>query len=999
MIFNKKGWPNQKQKRRKSMLLNSSELSYANRCSFRRDKGDLTTKAEKTNVYYKASIMKDAIRSLLEKKKEKELEEEDWKTAWVKIREKFNEMTDYPLAKTADLHAKDAYKQVKRYVDCEKRIPAYLPPETISLSDDLQVRVSPDMVFFTDEGIELVKIKTGKPNVAQKGSIRDKSVNNSLELYSLFCYGKNLVPKGVMMKVKASYYFLRKSSDSSSAEKPNFDLDFFDTKGAGNIVTLEQDVIGGGDTCLMGFSKKQCMETGHCDECPYPQLCEYVTGYTEKDALFASQVEAFVDGEDKDECPEEACETCDFAHICSYKLPPKYIEKEKTVKSIRDLNLTKAQEDAVYFKEGICRINAGAGAGKTLVVALRVATLLSEGVKPEEILLLTFTNTGAEEMRTRVKLYNEDFGNDADVSLLRSTTFNAFGDVIIKENYQELGFDEEPRLIDDVEKCRIIIDLLHDNTVAGLDYRNFDVDMRNCKGALGVTKKCFDIIKTYGLNTGDGETLYKKMDMNRRFMASNSAEEIIALFAEYERILRERNLIEFADQECLVFELLRKNPYYFEDLGIKHIIVDEFQDSNEGQIKLIKELVNCPAFESLMVVGDDSQAIFSFRDTSPEFIINFFDIMGEPNGTDLYLLENHRSTPEIIEFANEINSKNVNRVAKNLIATRPSGKPVIASGFFSKKEEYDYILDKIQQKLDSGICPEDIAFIASNKFELLEMGNLLTENNIPWIMLNPEQYLENSRVVGALDLIKSIEQTSATKGILSYLNCLYENKLMAKKEEEIKQLVEDFQKKLRMFQTLPDVVKMQQVKEWLEAIDDEDEVYESFIDTLMFRSSTQQLIEYCKDFEKYGSTAAIRRCRDYPGIVLTTAHSSKGLEWPVVFNSISKYYTPDVVHKLPRLEEKRRLLFVSATRARDELYITGQYVAFGTKEDRTYNLFLKECYDALGMEFNPIDPLEIEKKRMKEQEKADRKAERERKKMEKEAEKSAVKVTKKEKAS
>ena len=131
--------------------------------------------------------------------------------------------------------------------------------------------------------------------------------------------------------------------------------------------------------------------------------------------------------------------------------------------------------------------------------------------------------------------------------------------------------------------------------------------------------------------------------------------------------------------------------------------------------------------------------------------------------------------------------------------------------------------------------------------------------------------------------------------------------------------------------------------ELLSSIDEDDEIFESFIDSLKYKSSMSEILDYCTDFELYGESAEKRRDHSYPGIVLTTAHSSKGMEWPIVFNSISKYDTADL-HKgrtqkqKSELEEKRRLLFVSATRAKKELYITGKYIAFGGQKDPHFNL-------------------------------------------------------------
>ncbi|MDD7391133.1 MAG: ATP-binding domain-containing protein [Lachnospiraceae bacterium] len=115
-------------------------------------------------------------------------------------------------------------------------------------------------------------------------------------------------------------------------------------------------------------------------------------------------------------------------------------------------------------------------------------------------------------------------------------------------------------------------------------------------------------------------------------------------------------------------------------------------------------------------------------------------------------------------------------------------------------------------------------------------------------------------------------------------------------------------------------------------------------------------MKYCLDYDQYGEGQCARREKNYPGVVLTTAHSSKGMEWPIVFNDISHYHTKGLTRE--EVEEKRRLLFVSSTRARDELYLTGQSVAYGAKGKRVFNQFLMECHEILGEPFSFENPYE-----------------------------------------
>lgn len=328
------------------------------------------------------------------------------------------------------------------------------------------------------------------------------------------------------------------------------------------------------------------------------------------DELYKGTVQSFIDGVDKEDCSEEDCKMCSFFDICKYQPAPVKTVKEPRVTKVSDINLTKKQEEAVNFVKGICRINAGAGSGKTLVVALRTVVLLANGVAPETIFLVTFSNAGAEEMRTRIKAIGANFGIAPEVvDAVRIMTFNAFGQDIIKKEYDSFGFPSEPKVIDDEERSIIIADILDKNFVPSLNYAQFTANLGAVKGALVMAKLVFDVIKRgrYGDSDEDLKTIQEELGSNKRFVGVDSIKALVGLYGEYDSRLKAESLVEFADQEVLVQELLRENPFYLNDFGFTHIIVDEFQDSSAWQIEFIKKLTDAPSFESLMVVGDDSQ--------------------------------------------------------------------------------------------------------------------------------------------------------------------------------------------------------------------------------------------------------------------------------------------------------------------------------------------------------------------------------------------------------
>ena len=835
------------------------------------------------------------------------------------------ESMSYPSDAQKAIYIADAYRQIMRYLNSEKRQLTQAISAWVSLGDELKVRVNPDLVFMTNEEIEVIKLKTSKPNVTQRGAYED------MGLYAMHLYGRSLVPVGEKRIVKASYYFLRKANDSASKDASNFDEDFFLNTGGRNIVSVSgeyEDIT----------SKKP----------------------TDMDLMFMNKVEAYIDGLREEECREEDCEKCGLKEICKYVDPPAVLEKEPKNHSLKDLSLTSAQETVIEHDSGILRVNAGAGAGKTMVVALRTATLLNKGAKPEELLLITFTNAGAEEMRTRIKLILDDFGIDVDASKLRIETFNAFGDRVVQNEYAKLGFTSQPKLIDDVERARIIAELLNKKEIADLDYRNFETNMRSCVGALEIAKSVFNIVKTKGFSLGDERKILEDLDWKGRFASLTAIKGLITLYDEYDDMLRRDGLIEYADQMVLIKEVLHQDPFYMERFGFAHITIDEFQDTDADQIELIKTLIQCPSFKSLMVVGDDSQSIFGFRDTTPEYIIHFEEVIGHKI-EDVQLVENHRSTPQVIGFANKVNETRRERLEKDLVAVRPNGKPVTVKGFLSKAEEQEYVLDQIKWQIEiAGKKPEDIAVIAATKYELMEMGDILKKAGIPSVMLNPEPLLENGRVRAAIALFRFLLDGNEEDGLI-YANAKLGGGVMAMSAKEIEGA-------LGLAMTDKDMFWIKENEEekkefligLLKDLSHNDEVYDSFASSFE-RKSLAKCFEYAGDFSRFGTNAAFRRIHDYPGVVLTTAHSSKGLEWDVVYCMISKFDAPEL-HVLSsrgrdRKEERIRLLFVAVTRARDELTVTGQYIAFGKRGEYTLNQFLRTAASCVG---DDISQTEVE---------------------------------------
>ena len=923
-----------------------SEFRNSDTCAKAREFEDLRFESEKNIYFENAVIVKDIMKMCLTKEAD------------------ISEIADlvdqgiggnFETAETGDARKKQLTKCIERAVRGEKRTPKFYPEKIIEI-EDYDVKVKPDVVFEDGNSIELVLYKAGKPAVKQSDTGKN-TVYKEKPLYLLLQYGKTLVDEGDTKKIIASYYYMKKTTDS---KKSTWDGDFFSGEG-GNIVSLEETYSN----------------TDVARNLP-----------SELDRKFKEQFEEYTIGH---ECSGDECKGCFLNANCNYVKAPDLQEK-KEVKKRAKIQLSDAQQKVVSFNNGVCRVNAGAGAGKTECVSENYKEKIMAGVKVDEILMITFTDAGANEMKDRVagKLLAE--GIAVSPSDINAMTFNTFAYNIVRDKFSDVGFHKAPAVIDDVRQAVIVTQLLDETKVSGLDYLNYKMNQPTCRGALACAIKTFDLIKSKQIDLDAVDAFDKLKDFLQengyyRFMSDQSIDELIDMYRDYDERLKEDALITFADQEPLAFKILEIYPDYLEQFGFKHIIVDEFQDSNDIQLNMIRKLTDVSTFESLMVVGDDSQSIFGFRDTSPENMIHFYEKLGK-NGTDLFLVENHRSVPEILELANKVNDLNKEKIDKDLVAARPSEeKKPIVRGFFQKEEEYKYITENVKKLIDQGYEPEDIAFIAATKKELVTMGAYLSDAGIPWVMMNPMPLMENSRVVAALSLAQAFYQPEATELYFNYLVAKYDGEILnLLTTEEIMNEVEDMKQEFRNIDLKEIGYQRIIFHEYLDVIRGTDEVYAYFLDLLYQNEDLQSELEYTQNFKKFGEGCAKKMEQSYKGVVLTTAHSSKGLEWKAVFNSITDYDGKSLHgrtrKKDSQIEEKRRLLFVSLTRARDLLWVTGQYVAYGSRDDRTYNQFLKELYDLTGQEYNPIDPMEA----VREAERKERAKERAKERREKAAE-------------
>lgn len=904
----------------------------AQTCDRYADFADVNIISEKGITYDRAIVLKEIIKNVL-----------TGKNSISEVTELCSQGIEgrYSLDETNKAVNEKEANNIKRYLRCEKRELVFPAKEAVALGfDDLYISIKPDALYMdkNKKEIELIIYRAGAPSINQRTGIKPEKVDKMkewLKLWVLNKYGyeygmKNLgLSEGDSFKVISSFYFMKKTTDSSSAVPDN---DFFSGCG-GNIVSIIND---------------------------------YAYGYsqTSDDVKFKDFVTACDTGI---KCTESDCVSCIGRANCKYTKAPVKLQKRE-IKKRGEVVYSDAQNAIINAVEGIYRVNATAGSGKTECMTERSTRLIANGMDPHKILHISFTDAAVSEMKNRI--VGKCLGRNISITVddIECFTFNAFANRAIGKYYDELGYKKAPAILTPERELDTIEKLIQRNPIPGIDPGSVSFTGNNAiECVILIAQKAFEIIKTKMVDTKSVDALDNMREALReaghyKKMSDQSILALLDIYSQYNDILKDECLVTYADQEPLMFEVLRLHPEYFDSLGYSHIIVDEFQDSNDIQMATLKRLVNTSNFVSLMVVGDDSQAIYAFRNATPEYMINLSSYLGK-EVTNLDLVENRRSTPEICDFANKIIDLNVNKIDKQMIAVRDSGKAVKVKGFYNHKDEYDYLVQCIVDLVKSGVPYEDIAFISYKKTELLEIGNRLSKENIPWVMKNPMNLMENSRVLAAMSIADAFYDPETTIHYFNYLSALYDGELLNKfTSDEINEMILDLKAEFESIYLLEFEDQRRIFHEKLEAIRNvtEDELYDYFLSLLYNNEDLPSELEYTRIFKKYGHKMAKKMDQSYEGVALTTAHSSKGLEWNHVFCSLSNFDS-ERMHKIratAEREERRRLLFVAATRARDELTITGEYVAYGPKTDRTFNMFLRDVYSVLEMDYNPIDPME-----------------------------------------
>ena len=616
--------------------------------------------------------------------------------------------------------------------------------------------------------------------------------------------------------------------------------------------------------------------------------------------------------------------------------------------------LNEKQREAALNINGPLLIVAGAGAGKTKTLTHRIVHIVHGGVKPENILAVTFTNKAAKEMRERVIGLLSQRENGAPAGGHNGypfvSTFHALGVRIIKENAHLLGLTKHFVIADDDDCMKIIKESLKSRDIDPKQY-----EPRKIKSIISRAKGDFINIDKFSNEVKSG------------------FESVVAtIWRDYERSLKAEKALDFDDLLIETVMILKKYP----EVKLRYqnqwqyIHVDEYQDTNEVQYEMVKLLVG-PA-ENICVVGDTDQNIYSWRGANIKNMLHFEK--DYPNTKIVMLEQNYRSTKNIIEAANNVINKNVFRVPKTLFTEKETGEDITIYEAFDEVYEAQYVANQIHELLREN-KPEDIAILYRANFQSRVLEEAMLSKNIPYQVLGTK-FFDRKEIKDVLSYLRAALNRDSLSDIKRVINTpargIGKVTLVKLFSGGLNDLPASMQMKISNFYKLLDEIHefamMNKPSDIIKFIIEhsglEDELKKGTSDDLERLENMKELVTLAvrydgfdieEGIDKILEDAALSSDQDSlinkpkpGGVRLMTVHASKGLEFPYVFiTGLEKDLFP---HSRPGggkkedSEEERRLFYVALTRAEKKLYLcyASLRTIFGMKQVNTPSEFLED---------------------------------------------------------
>ena len=631
--------------------------------------------------------------------------------------------------------------------------------------------------------------------------------------------------------------------------------------------------------------------------------------------------------------------------------------------------LNREQKKAVMQTEGPLLVLAGAGSGKTRPLTHRIAYLIGEmGVKPWNILAITFTNKAAGEMRERVDNL-VGFGSDQ----VWVSTFHSACMRILRRHIDRIGY--------------------------GTDFTVYDTDdqktvMKDVCKRLCIDTKVYKERALLSAVSGAKDELMTAGDYGKDAAFDFTKAVYAKAYREYQETLHKNNALDFDDIIMKTVELFRSCPevldYYQE--RFRYIMVDEYQDTNTAQFELVRLLAD--KYRNLCVVGDDDQSIYKFRGANIRNILDFEKHF--PEAAVIRLEQNYRSTQSILDAANAVIQNNVNRKSKALWTDRGEGARLRFRQFENAYEEAEYIAGDVAGRVRKGARYKDCAVLFRTNAQARLLEERMIMEGIPYNVVGGVNFYSRQEIKGILAYLKTIDNGRDEVAVRRIVNVpkrgigsatlekledyaqmrdigLYEameqaGEIMGLGKASVKirpfvHLIQELRKRaaeLSVAELIQEIIDEVGYKEYLQDNDDESaEDRMANVDELITKAVSYQNTHDEPGLTEFLSEVALvadidNVDGDDDRVLLMTLHSAKGLEFPNVYlsgmeeNLFPSYMT--VVSDDPmELEEERRLAYVGITRAMNELTLTCAKMRMvrGETQYNTVSRFVMEIPEGL----------------------------------------------------
>ncbi len=611
--------------------------------------------------------------------------------------------------------------------------------------------------------------------------------------------------------------------------------------------------------------------------------------------------------------------------------------------------LNPAQYEAVAVEEGSYLIIAGAGTGKTRTLVYRLARLVELGYDPKSILLLTFTRKSAKEMLDRAALLL-----DKRCEKINGGTFHSYAHLILRRYANVVGLAPNFTILDQGDSEDVIS------------------IVRNQSGLTEKTKRFpqkATLAKILSLSTNTGKPISTIVeDEYPHFIPE--IQKIEKIRDAYRAYKAQNNMLDYDD-------LLIYLAKFFNELSpaassvlrnLNFIMVDEYQDTNHLQAEVVKGL--CRLKQNIMVVGDDAQSIYSFRGATFENIMNFPKIF--PNTKIVTLEENYRSTPEILNFTNKIYEAAINKYDKVLYTRKQSGELPVILAAINTNLQSKFIVDKVLDLREQGVPLSDIAVLFRSSFFSFDLEIELTKANIPFVKIGGIKFVETAHIKDVLAFLRisvnpkdtiswfrvlMLHEGIGPKTAQKILDAVESGELSILKDPgtiSSKMLSEKLFPLFKLIYTihtksLSPTDKAELVTEYYYPIfkDKYDDFNKRKKDIEIFlnisanyRSVDALLADMAIEPPIDSMTEFGEESKDDECLTLSTIHSAKGLEWHSIFiiHAVDGFF-PSVrsMQKMETLEEERRLMYVAATRAKQNLFVSYPMNIFDRESGTTFS--------------------------------------------------------------